>query len=387
MAVLQSVRVLDLTARHGMLCAQILADLGADVVQIEQPGGAAGRSIGPFLGDIVDPEGSLSWWAYARGKRSIVLDIAAEADRPTLTRLIEAADILVESEPVGRLERLGLGDAVLETINSALIHVSMTGFGPTGPKADWAWTDLTLMAAGGPLAIAGDEDRAPVRVGVPQAFAHVAAEAAAGVMVALRSRLRTGLGQRIDLAAQEAVMIATQGNAHATAVGDKPISRSAFGARLGAVQARLNWPARDGMVSITHLFGPTIGPATRRLMDYVCEQGFCDEATRDKDWIEYGAMLLDGREPMSEFERVKDCIAACTASKSKAELLAAALDRRLLIAPVNTMADGDITFALSIGEHEADVNVLGVAAGEALAGAILRAVKLAKTMGGVPGLR
>src|SRR6516165_8501432 len=173
MAVLQSVRVLDLTARHGMLCAQILADLGADVEQIEQPGGAA--------------------------------------------------DILVESEPVGRLERLGLGDAVLKTINSALIHVSMTGFGPTGPKADWAWTDLTLMAAGGPLAIAGDEDRAPVRVGVPQAFAHVAAEAAAGVMVALRSRLRTGLGQRIDLAAQEAVMIATQGNAHATAVGDTSI--------------------------------------------------------------------------------------------------------------------------------------------------------------------
>ena len=93
------------------------------------------------------------------------------------------------------------------------------------------------------------------------------------------------------------------------------------------------------MVSIAHLFGPPAGPPTKRLMDYVCEQGFCDPATRDKDWIAYGAMLLDGREPMSEFDRVKDCIAACTASKTKAELLEAALERRLLVAPVATMAD------------------------------------------------
>ena len=121
------------------------------MVQIEAPGGAPGRTLGPFLGDVVDPEGSLTWWAYARGKRSIVLDIGAEQDRPTLMRLIETADVLVESEPVGRLEQLGLGDAVLEALNPALIHVSMTGYGRTGPKAHWAWTDLTLMAAGGGL--------------------------------------------------------------------------------------------------------------------------------------------------------------------------------------------------------------------------------------------
>ena len=134
-------------------------------------------------------------------------------------------------------------------------------------------------------------------------------------------------------------MIATQGYALATAVGGQPITRSGVGPRVGILQARFNWPAKDGMVSIAHLFGATAGPPTRRLMDYVCEQGFCDADTRDKNWIEYGAMLLDGREPISEFDRVKDCIAACTASKPKAELMAAALDRRLLIAPVNTVAD------------------------------------------------
>lgn len=233
MTMLDGVRVLDLTSRQGMLCAQILGDLGADVVQVEPLGGAPGRMASPFLGDAADPEQSLSWWAYARGKRSIVLDIAAEQDRATLLRLIETADVLVESEPLGRLEQLGLGDDVLETLNPALIHVSMTGYGRTGPKSGWAWTDLTLMAAGGPLAIAGDDDRAPVRLGVPQAFAHAAAEAAAGVMVALHSRLQTGLGQRIDLAAQEAVMIATQGAALATAVGDAPVERAGVGPKVG----------------------------------------------------------------------------------------------------------------------------------------------------------
>jgi crotonobetainyl-CoA:carnitine CoA-transferase CaiB-like acyl-CoA transferase len=322
-----------------MLCAQILADLGADVVQIEPPGGAPGRMAGPFLNDVPDPEGSLAWWAFARGKRSLVLDLAAPADCAILQRLIETADVLIEAEPLGRLEGLGLGDAALEALNPALIHVAMTGYGRTGPKAHWAWTDLTLMAAGGPLAIAGDADRAPVRVGVPQAFAHVAAEAAAGVLVALRSRLQTGLGQRIDLAAQSAVTIATQAFAMASAAGDEPICRSGVGPRVGDLQLRQNWPAKDGMVCIAHLFGPIFGLPTRRLMEYVCEQGFCDEATRDKDWIEYGAMLLDGREPLSEFERVKSCIAACSSSKTKAELLEAALDRRLLIAPVFTMAD------------------------------------------------
>jgi crotonobetainyl-CoA:carnitine CoA-transferase CaiB-like acyl-CoA transferase len=336
---LQSLRVIDLTSRQGMLCAQILADLGADVVQIEPPGGAPGRMAGPFFHDVVDPEGSLSWWAYARGKRSLVLDIAAESDRATLLHLIETADVLIESEPVGRLEQLGLGDAMLEALNPALIHVSMTGYGRTGPKARWAYTDLTLMAAGGPLAIAGDDDRAPVRVGVPQAFAHAAAEAAAGVMVALRSRRQTGLGQRIDLAAQSAVTIATQAFAMATAVGDQPIERSGIGPKVGALQLRQNWRAKDGMACIAHLFGPVFGLPTRRLMEYVCEEGFCDAATRDKDWTEYGAMLLDGREPLSEYERVKDCVAACTASKTKAELLDAALNRRLLIAPVFTMSD------------------------------------------------
>ncbi|HEX7036823.1 MAG TPA: CoA transferase [Pseudomonadales bacterium] len=336
---LDTLRVVDLTTEYGMLCAQILADLGADVIQVEPPGGAAGRQVGPFHGDVVDPERSLAWWAYARGKRSMVLDLESEHGRQTLRRLIAAADVLVESEPVGRLDALGFDDAALESINPALIHVSMTGFGRTGPKAHWAWSDLITVAAGGPLAITGDADRPPVRVSVPQGFLHAAAEAAAGTMVALYERARSGRGQRVDVSAQQAVTIATQGNVVAEAVGDTQAERAAGGIRAGDIRIRLTWPARDGFVSITHVFGATMGPATRRLMEYVYDEGFCDAATRDKDWIGYGLMLADGREPIAEFERVKDCISACTASKTKAELLEAAMQRRLLLAPVASIAD------------------------------------------------
>jgi crotonobetainyl-CoA:carnitine CoA-transferase CaiB-like acyl-CoA transferase len=99
------------------------------------------------------------------------------------------------------------------------------------------------------------------------------------------------------------------------------------------------YPAKDGFVSITHLFGSAIGPATRRLMDWVCEAGFCDEPTRDKDWVGYTTQLLSGEEPISEFERVKQALARFTASKTKAELFQGALDRGILLAPVATVRD------------------------------------------------
>jgi crotonobetainyl-CoA:carnitine CoA-transferase CaiB-like acyl-CoA transferase len=96
------------------------------------------------------------------------------------------------------------------------------------------------------------------------------------------------------------------------------------------------YPARDGHVSITHLFGSSVGPFTRRLMAYVHDEGFCDAATRDKDWVQFFDRMLMGDELFADLERAKDLIAACTRTKTKAELLQAALERDLLIAPVAT---------------------------------------------------
>ena len=330
-------RVLDLTQTHGMLCAQILGDLGADVIQVEPPGGAPGRLLAPFMDDVVDAQRSLYWWGYARGKRSIELDIDAERD--TLLQLVRRADFLVEADGPGALAARGLGYEDLRTINPALIYVSMSPYGSDGPKATWASSDLTIVASAGPLALTGDDDRPPVRVAVPQGWHHAAAEAAVGAMVALHERARSGYGQHVDVSAQQAAALATQGYILSAAVNDTEITRTAGGIVMGDIRIRLTYPAQDGHVSITHIFGATAGPATRRLMEYVYDEGFCDAATRDKDWIEYGLQLATGAEPIAEFERVKQCVADCTASKPKEELLRAALERRLLLAPMTTIED------------------------------------------------
>lgn len=334
---LEPYRVLDLTSRHGMLCAQILGDLGADVIQIEPPGGAPGRDIGPFYQDRTDPEGSLSWWGYARGKRSVELDL--DADRETFLALVARTDFLIDAEPVGALAARGLGYDVLIARNPGLIQVSMTPFGSAGPKAQWAATDLTLIASAGPMAITGDRDRPPLRVSIPQAWNHAAAEAAAGALIALQERHHSGLGQHVEVAAQQCLTLATQGNILSTSVNETTVGRTAGGVQVGDIAIRLTYPAKDGYVSITHIFGAAVGPATRRLMEYVHDEGYCDAATRDKDWIEYTQLLLSGEEPIEEFERVKACVAACTASKTKQELLDAAMQRRLLLAPMSSIAD------------------------------------------------
>ncbi len=336
---LDGYRVIDLTQREAGLCAQVLGDLGADVVLVEPPGGAEVRGRAPFIGDRSDSEASLTFRAWARGKRSIVLDIQDPTDRETLRALIERADFLVESEPVGHLESLGFGPAELRALNPRLIHVSITPFGSTGPRARWLGGDLIAMAAGGPMAITGDSDRAPVRTSSPQAYQHAAVEGAFGAMVALHERNRSGLGQQVDISAQQAVTICTQSGIVAAGVNFPPVMRSATGPRLGPVQMRLTYPAKDGFASITHIFGATVGPATRRLMEYVHDRGFCDAAMRDKDWVAYGQLLFTGAEPLSEFERAKDAVAACTGATLKADLLDAAMQRRLLLAPVSTMKD------------------------------------------------
>ena len=329
-------RVLDLTGR-GLLCAQILADLGADVIQVEPPEGSPARREGPFFRDRRDPEHSLHFWAYARNKRSVVLDLEADEGRDTLRRLAQTAHFFIESEAPGTLAASGLGYADLAALNPGLVYVSITPFGQDGPKAQWKGGDLVALAAGGPLFLYGDADRAPARLCVPQAWNHAAAEAAVAALVAHHERQHSGRGQHVDVSAQQAVTLATQTDILSAALGDTPLSRSAGGISVGPFTLRFVYPAKDGHISITHVFGSVIGHATGHLMEYVHEQGFCDRATRDKDWVEYGELIASGEEPVQEFERVKAAIAACTGSKTKAELFAVALERKLLIAPITTL--------------------------------------------------
>jgi crotonobetainyl-CoA:carnitine CoA-transferase CaiB-like acyl-CoA transferase len=158
-------------------------------------------------------------------------------------------------------------------------------------------------------------------------------------MVAHHERQRSGRGQHVDVSAQQALALATQSYILCAPLGAPEVRRSAGGLRHGRLELRLLFPARDGHVAITFLFGSALGPFSRRLMEYIHDEGGCDAATRDKDWLRYTELLTSGAEPIEEFERVKAVIAAFTATRTKAELLDAALARGLLIAPVSTIAE------------------------------------------------
>lgn len=109
--------VLDLSEEGALLCGQILADLGADVIQVEPVSGSPTRRLGPFAKDQQDPENSLFWWAYARNKRGIRLDLDAARDRAALLELVRSADVWIESDPPGKMVQRGFGYPELSRVN------------------------------------------------------------------------------------------------------------------------------------------------------------------------------------------------------------------------------------------------------------------------------
>lgn len=330
-------RVLDLTTERGLLCGQVLGDLGADVIKIEPPGGSPARQLGPFYHDQPHPDRSLYWWAHNRNKRGITLDIHTPEGTALLKRLVASAHFFIESENPGVLAEAGFGYADLAVMNPALVVVSITPFGQDGPKAHYAESDLIILAASGPLVLTGDDDRAPVRVSVPQGYAHASAQAAVAALVAHHERQRSGCGQHVDVSAQQATAQATQSGILAAPLGEREFLRLAGGVKMGPVVVRLVWPAKDGYVSIGFLFGSAMAHFTRRLMEWVHEEGFCDAATRDKDWVAMGALFFGAPEMIAEYERLCTIVESFSRSKTKDELLQAALQRGLLIAPLLTL--------------------------------------------------
>jgi benzylsuccinate CoA-transferase BbsE subunit len=185
--------VLDLTTELGWLSGKILAELGAEVIKVEPPGGDAGRD-------------GAAWLAYNVGKRSLELDLATAAGRDELRDRAVQADFLLESFPPGQLDRLGLGWEALSARNPRLVMASITPYGQEGPLARVPASDLELMAASGALWLAGDPDRPPVRISLPQAACWAGAHAAAGALIAHHFRERTGRGQHVDVSAQASLL-------------------------------------------------------------------------------------------------------------------------------------------------------------------------------------
>ncbi|MCL0053709.1 CoA transferase [Dehalococcoidia bacterium] len=325
-------RVLDLTDERGLLAGKILADLGADVVQIEPPGGNPARNIGPFYGDDPQPEKSLFWWAYAANKRSITLDLEQKDGQALLKKMVAEADFLVESFAPGYLDTLGLGYGVLAEINPKLVMVSITPFGQDGPYSNYQATDIVGMALGGFMYLTGDDDRAPIRISFPHFYLHGGAAGATAAMLAHTYRITSGQGQYVDVSCQQAV---AKTLAHAPQIWD---IEGAILKRMGVYRqtsgenrVRINWPCKDGYVNYM-VQGGSVAYSTRALLEWMKEDSF-DTADLDAiDWekMGYGAitpgLMSQLGEPLGDFFK----------GHTRAELVQGSLDRRILLFPVAT---------------------------------------------------
>ena len=293
---------------------------------------------GPLLSGSGGCGNSLYWWAYNRNKRGVTLDITQSEGQDLLRRLARNAKFLIESDNPGSLAQYGLSYDELAADNPGLIYVSITPFGQDGPKASYADSDLIILASSGPLVITGDEDRPPVRLSLPQGYLHASAAAAPAALIALYESHRSNRGQHIDISAQQAAAQATQSTILSAPLNDAETRRMAGGAKMGPLEIRLLWPAKDGHVSIAYLFGSAFAHFTKRLMDWIYEEGFCDKEVQQMDWVDMGGGLFGGDpKTLEDYERLKLIVEDFTKTKTKEELFRNALERGLLVAPVTTI--------------------------------------------------
>jgi crotonobetainyl-CoA:carnitine CoA-transferase CaiB-like acyl-CoA transferase len=201
---LHGIRVFDLTRiLAGPTCTQILGDLGADVIKVEQPGkGDDTRNFAPpFVRDDKGEETSESAYFCSsnRNKRSVTLDLANAEGQALAKRMIAKSDVLVENFKKGGLTKYGLGYEQLKADNPRLVYCSITGFGQTGPYSSRPGYDVLIQAMGGFMSVTGEPDGPPQKAGIPIADIMAGMYAAVAVNAALRHREVTGVGQYIDI--------------------------------------------------------------------------------------------------------------------------------------------------------------------------------------------
>jgi crotonobetainyl-CoA:carnitine CoA-transferase CaiB-like acyl-CoA transferase len=193
---LDGVTILD--ASHlaaGPWCTMVLADLGADVIKVERPGtGDIARNAGTVY---IESESAI-FLAFNRGKRSVALDLSNAEGRAAFDRMVEQADVFVQNYRPGTAERLGIHDARLREINPALVYVSISAFGPSGPYVERPANDPIIQAMSGAMAITGEGDRPPARQGVSIPDFGTGMMAAVGITSALLGRARHGEGCHLE---------------------------------------------------------------------------------------------------------------------------------------------------------------------------------------------
>lgn len=292
----------------GPWAGQLLADLGADVVKVERPGGGDDtRSWGPpFAAD-----GNAAYFhGCNRGKTSMAADFASPDGQQKIRSLVAEADVLIENFRAGALARYGLDYRSLQKINRRLIYCSITGFGQDGPYAARAGYDFVIQAMGGIMDLTGEPDGEPQKIGVAFADIFTGLYASSAILAALHARARTGTGCHIDMALfdTQAAVLANQAMNYFVG-GDIP-------QRMGNVHPNIapyqTFPVADGHVVIA------VGndPQFRRFCELVghaelgVDPGFATNADRVRNRFTLEAKL----KPVLAVRRKEELLAALTSA-------------------------------------------------------------------------
>jgi crotonobetainyl-CoA:carnitine CoA-transferase CaiB-like acyl-CoA transferase len=338
---LKGFRMLDLADEKGALCGKIFADMGADVIKVEPVAGCTTRAIPPFLEDQPGPDRGLYAIAYHAGKRSITLNLESAEGSRLLIDLVKQSDFLVESYPVGYLERLGLGYEALDQANPRIIYASITPFGDQGPAKNYKAADIITWAAGGMMFQMGEEGRPPLQMALPQAGLHAGAEAAVASLTAHYPREIEGRGQYAVVNMQACVVWTLMNEQAMPLLHGDYLRRS--GVFTGAIGGRRKtvFKCKDGFVSGL-IAGGAYLPSTNALVAWMKEEGAAPDWLVNESGLKAltpGAFMTASAESLKQLDMAESAVEEFLQTKTKTEIWKNVLQRRMLFAPVATVAD------------------------------------------------
>jgi benzylsuccinate CoA-transferase BbsE subunit len=328
---LDGLRVLEVASPLTAYCGKMFADMGADVILVEPPGGSRLRRERPFIADTPGVEASLTFAYYNTSKRGVTLDLERPQGCALFRKLAADADLVLEAEKPGVMAHRDLGYDALARANQRLVMASITPFGQAGPYSQFEGEDLTGLAMGGLLYLGGYPDSAPTRVYGEQAFLGASMYGAVAAMLALTDAETTGEGQHVDVSMQECMVMAMETAVQFYDLEGTVRKRYAGEQRFAGTGV---FECRDGYI---YMMAGGIGANkfwSHSLQWLVDEKVPGVERLQGEQWSEIDYLLTE------EAKRIfAEVFAPWAKTKTKAELYHEGQRRHIPLAPINTPAD------------------------------------------------
>ena len=337
---LSGIKILDFSGPAGFYCSKLLADLGADVVIVENPSDELFNNLGPYYNDIKDPNYSLYRWHFHTNKKSVALNISNPKDKETLNSLIKHADVFIDTLTNQEANSLDLSMENVRALNPHIVHTRITGFPDNSEYSEYKYTDMTVLAMSGLMSITGFPEDPPNQMGGEQAYHMASLNAAIGTMISVLERELTGTGKDVSVSIQECASMSTLQTANFNYYTWHGINRGRnglnhpFSDQGPSYEEDKNFPrvlyeSKDGWVAhAAHLAPPGAWKNfVKWLSDYDSEQDLDDPK-------------FENHETRNLFQNhINDVMKSHCAKLTKQEIYHSAQKLKILVIPINSVKD------------------------------------------------